>query len=203
VIGYVARGVARFLEQPQTAMQDMRASTPTLWTALCALTAATLVLVVIDLIYGPLAFPHSVEPGGKRSLPVFSIAGIELTRAMGYAATVWLVARILGARIRLAEAMWMTVAYAIALILFELLQMGSWLLLLATGLNLYGQAVIIGFGATLLVLVVAVRALLPQHDWLSCLFVAVAVFALGYFLPFFVIIVSGVFAVFERARDTG
>ena len=197
------RGVAHFFEQPQVAMRDMRAATPALSAALGALVAATLVTVVIDLVYGPLAFPHSVEPGGKRSLPVFTIAGIELTRALGYAGVVWLAARVVGARVRLAEAIWMTAAYAVALILFELLQMGSWLLLLATGLNLYGQVVLIGFGATILGLVVAIQALLPAQDWLSCLVVAAATFVLGYYVPYFVILVAGLFVVIDRGREAG
>lgn len=187
MIGYVARGVAQFLEHPQTAMQDMRAATPAFSTALTALVAATLVMVVIDLAYGPLAFPHTLLPGGKRSLPTFSIAAIELTRALGYASVVLLGVRLLRGTVTIAEAVWMTVAYAVALVLFEALQMASWLLFVATGLNLYGPAFLVGFGATILVLVAAIRALVPERDWLTCLLVAISAFVLGQFVPYLLI----------------
>ena len=79
---------------------------------------ATLVMVVIDLTYGPFAFPQTLEPGGKRDLHPFTLAAVEVTRILGFAAVIWIGVRyVLRAPVSLAEAIWMTLPYAVALVL--------------------------------------------------------------------------------------
>jgi len=204
MIAQTSRGIAAFVNAPEETLVAMREATPRAGTALMALVAATLVMVVIDLSYGPLAFPHTLEPGGKRSFPYMTLAVIDVVRALGIAATLWLGSRmVLRTRTTVAEAIWMAVPFAVALILFELLQVACWLLLLAARLNIYGPMVVIGFGAAFLVLVVSVRALSPDRDWLSVLPVAVAAFVLGYYFPYFVLPVAGLYLLTLRVRKRG
>lgn len=185
MIRMVSQGVGRFTEDPVGTLAQMRAATPSLRVGLMALAACTLCMVVIDLTYGPLAFPQSMQPGGKRAIPVFGVAAVELVRGLGVAATLWLCLRLLlKQRPTMAEAIWLTVPYALALVGFELVQASAWVLLLATGLNLYGPMFVIGFGATILVLTVSVRALAPDRDWLACLPSAAAAFFIGTFFPY-------------------
>lgn len=201
MIRLVAQGVARFTEEPVGTLAAMRAATPSLRIGLMALAACTLSMVVIDLVYGPIAFPHTLLPGGKRAIPSFAIAVVELVRILGVAATLWLGLRlVLGERASLTEAVWLTVPYALALVGFELLQAGSWFLGIATGLSLYGQMFLIGFGATILVLTVAVRALAPGRDWLACLPLALGAFFVGTFYPYVVLVAAAVFLVIDRNR---
>ena len=83
---------------------------------------ATLVMVVIDLTYGPFAFPQTLEPGGKRDLHPFTLAAVEVTRILGFAAVIWIGVRyVLRAPVSLAEAIWMTLPYAVALVLLLVL----------------------------------------------------------------------------------
>lgn len=199
MIRIVAQGVARFVEHPLDTLAGMRPATPPLNAALIALVAATLCMVVIDLVYGPLAFPESLEPGGKRSIHAFSIAAVEIIRIFGVAAMLWLGLRMfLGVHVRLTEALWLTVPYALALVGLELLQAGTWVLLLATGLNVYGPMFAIGFGGTLLVLTVSVRALAPERDWLACLPIAAIAFLFGTFVPNVALIGVAVVLVLDR-----
>jgi len=201
MIRQVAYGVARFTEAPVGTLAAMRAATPGIRIGLMALVACTLSMVVIDLVYGPIAFPHTLLPGGKRAIPPFSIALVELVRSFGVVATLWLGLRLfLDERVSLAEAVWLSVPYALALVGFELWQAGSWFLGVATGLSLYGQLFLIGFGATLLVLTVSVRALAPQRDWLACLPVALGAFFLGTFYPYVGLIAAAGFLVLDRIR---
>lgn len=201
MIALTARGVARFLLDPVGALVQMRSVTPDLQPAIMALSAATLVMVIIDLTYGPLAFPHSVLPGGKRDFAVATIALVELARAFATAAVILIGARVfLDEPVPVAEAIWMTVPFALALVGFELLQMGSWLLFRATGLNLYGSVFLLGFLATILVLVASVRVLALGKDWLTVLPVAVLAWALGYFLAPAVLIGSAIYLIVSKRR---
>ncbi len=191
MIALFSRAVAQFFDNPIGSFADMRHAAPHWSVAVHALIAATLVLVVIDMAYGPLAFPHSVEPGGKRAFGAFTVAFVELARIFAIAAMIWMGARlVLRSRATAAEALWLTLPYAIALIGFELAQLASWLLALGTGINYYGQVFLIGFCATLLILVLAVRTLAPDRDWLACLPVAILAFFAGYFLAPAVLIVA-------------
>ena len=191
MIRILSGAVARFTADPFGTLVDMRRTTPPLRVALMALLACTLVMVVIDLTYGPLAFPHTLEPGGKRAIPAPAIAGVEFIRCLGVAATIWLCLRLLLLEsVRLTEALWLTVPFALALVAFELLQAATWVFFLVSGLNIYGPMVLIGFGGTLLVLVVSVRALAPRRDWLACLPVAAGAYWLGTFMPYLVLPVA-------------
>lgn len=201
MIRMVASGIARFVEEPMGTLAAMRPVAPPFRVGIMALVACTLCMVVIDLIYGPFAYPNSLEPGGKRALPAFSIATVEIIRIFGVAATLWIGHRLLlGGGVRSAEVVWLTVPYAIALIGFELVQVGSWVLYLATGVNIYGPMVVIGFGAAFLVLTVSVRALAPDRDWLACLPIAVAAFAVGTFYPYVALMAAACFFLFDRVR---
>ncbi|MEM6608768.1 MAG: hypothetical protein AAF689_09315 [Pseudomonadota bacterium] len=178
----------------------MRANTPKLEAGILALVACSFLLVVIDLAYGPHAYPHSVEPGGKRDRSVMAITMVETLRAFGVASIVLLGSRhMLGGKVAVAEALWMTVPYALALIGFELLQMATWAFFLFSGLNFYGAFFIMGFVAAMLVLAISVRSLVPDCDWLSVLPVVALAFGLGtFFTP--VVLVSTALYLLVRWR---
>jgi hypothetical protein len=201
MISLVGSGVARFVADPVGSLMAMRQATPPLRASVMALVACMLCMVVIDFIWGPLAVPQSLEPGGKRSGSVFGVAAVEIVRIFGVAAVVWLGMRLwLGKGIGPAEACWMTVPYALALVGFEILQASAWLLFVATQLNLYGQTVVIGFGAAMLVMTVSVRALAPDRDWLSCLPVVICAVIFGTFFPLFALGVAACLLVLDRLR---
>lgn len=201
MIGVLFRGLTSFFDQPQLALATMRANTPAAKTSAFALIACMLVMVVIDMTYGPLAWPHSLEPGGKRDTTVFTIAGVETVRIFAVASLVWIGTRFgLRSDATGAEALWMTVPYAIALVLFEVLQMSTWLLLLATGMNIYGPMFLIGFGGISLVLILSVRTLAPDRDWLTCLPIAAVAFFAGTFLAPLVLLVAAGFLIWDTRK---
>lgn len=184
MIGILRGGVARFVDDPVGSLMEMRAETPRLRVTSMALVACMLCMVVLDFIWGPLAFPHSLEPGGKRAMPVFGVATVEVVRIFGVAAVVWLGMRLaLNRTVRFSEACWMTVPYALALVGFEVIQASTWLLYRLSTLDLYGPMFAIGFGAAILVLTVSVRSLAPERDWLTCLPLVAAAFFIGTFYP--------------------
>ena len=166
-----------------------------------ALTATTLIMVVIDLAYGPYAYPHSVLPGGKRDFPVHTLAYVELARAFAMASILLVGARhLLKSYISVAVAIWMTVPFALALVGFELVQMGSWLFAVFTGINLYGQFFIMGFLGAILVLVLSVRSLALGKDWLAVLPVAAGAFFLGYYFAPFVLVATACYLLLHKPR---
>lgn len=195
MISMSLRGISQFLEDPWAAMLRMRAATPTLQAACIALTAASLVMVIIDLIYGPIAWPQSIAPGGKRAGPWLGIGAVEVLRAFGIAAVVLIGLRHgLKVAISAAEAVWMTVPYAIALVLFELAQMAA-VMVRVFDVNPYGWVFLFGFTGCVLVLVISVRALAPERDWLAVLpLVALAYYA-GTFLTPIVLLAAAVYLV--------
>lgn len=199
MIALTFRGIAQFCNDPVGAMADMRAATPSLQACILALVACTLTMVVIDLAYGPYAFRHTVEPGGKRDISAFLYAAIEVARVFGVAAVIFLGARLMfSAPIRVTEALWMSVPFAMALVAFELIQMSTWVLLLATGMNIYGPMFIIGAIGVILVLILSVRTLVPDRDWLACLPIGVGAWFLGTILAPFVLIGTAFYLMLYR-----
>ncbi|MGB3689525.1 MAG: hypothetical protein WBA02_09505 [Jannaschia helgolandensis] len=173
--------IGGFLSDPVGALDGMRATTPPVRIAAMALVGTTLLMTIVDYTYGPLAFPHT--PQGKRQfgalfgamrdvITVFAMAGAGLLLGRWFARS----------RATAAEAIWLMVAYALALLLFELVQMGTWVFALATGIDTYGPFFFIGFSATLLVLVVVVRVLHRLDDWLTALLIAGGAFLVAYFV---------------------
>lgn len=188
-----SRAVAAFLRDPVGAARALPQHVPSFPQAAMALLAATLVMVVIDYIWGPRAFPHTLEPGGKRDGGIFDTAALEVTRIYGCAAMIYVGARLLGNPVPMRLAFWMTLPYALALVAFEGVQMGTWIFALATGIDLYGQFYMMGFLGSVLVLVVSLRGLLPERDWLGVLPLAVAVYVGGTFLAPIVLIGAGLY----------
>ncbi len=173
--------IGGFLSDPVGALEGMRATTPSVSIAAMALVAATLLMTIVDYTYGPLAFPHTLQ--GKRQfgalfgamrdvITVFAMAGAGLLLGRWFARS----------QATAVEAIWLMVAYALALLLFELVQMGTWVFALATGIDTYGPFFFIGFSATLLVLVVVVRVLHRLDDWLTALLIAGGAFVVAYFV---------------------
>lgn len=198
MIGISLRGISQFLLDPWGAMQDMRQLTPKLQTACLALIAASLVMVVIDLSYGPFAWPQSVEPGGKRSRPWLLIALVEILRAFGVASILLIgVRHLLRVPITVSDAVWMTVPYAIALVLFELAQMAA-VLVRVFGVNPYGWTFMFGFTGCILVLVISVRALAPARDWLSTLPVVGVAYWAGTFYTPIVLVITAIYLFVRR-----
>lgn len=181
MISMTANGIGRFLAQPMEALEDMRAATPGVHAALLAIISSILMMAVLDLTYGPLAFPQSVAPGGKRDAAVFALAFMEIARAFAVASLVLIgVRHILKSDITVAEALWMTVPFTLALLGLEVLQASTWLIFLATGLDVYGPMLTMGFIGVTLILAASIRTLAPERDWLSCLPVCLGAFVIGF-----------------------
>lgn len=201
MIAMTAQGIARFFLNPVEALARMRAVTPGLQAAILALSAATIIMVLIDLAYGPHAFPHSVQPGGKRDFAVYTLTYVELARAFAIASILLIGSRhIYKSYLSVAEAIWMTVPFAVALVGFELIQMGTWLFAIFSGIDLYGQFFIMGFLGAILVLVVSVRALASDKDWLAVLPLAAGSFLVAYYFAPFVLMVTAIYLIFHKQR---
>ncbi|MEM8822794.1 MAG: hypothetical protein AAGF30_04210 [Pseudomonadota bacterium] len=201
MIARIRHGIGHFFQDPLEALADMQANTPSTPVAASCLLLATLVLVLIDMIYGPLAFPQSLQPGGKRDMGAVVVAAVELSRIFAVAASLWIGGKhIMGQPITGATALWMTLPYAISLIGLELVQAASWLLFVLTSINVYGPMFTIGFGGTLLVLVISVRAIAPEKDWLACLPLAAIAFVAGHYLAPAVLVFAASMLILEKLR---
>jgi hypothetical protein len=191
MIDLLRTGLARFLADPLGALGEMRAATPSAPVAAAALLAATLVWTILDFLYAPMAFPHSFQPGGKREHGAAAFAAIAVARVYAFAAIVWMGARfLLRQPTTPAAAIWMTVPYALALIVAELLEMSAFVLALTVGVNVYMPFFFIGWCGALLVLIASVRALCPRSDWLAALPVGFAAVTVGHYFAPLVLLVA-------------
>ncbi|MGI3183954.1 hypothetical protein [Nioella aestuarii] len=194
-------GIAQFLQSPMAALERMRETAPGVQAGVLALCAATFVMVVIDFAYGPYAFPHTLEPGGKRDATVYFVAFVETARIFGVASIILIGTRhFLRAQVTVAEVLWMTVPYGLALIAFELVQLLAWLIVLGAGLNFYGQFFLLGFLGSCLILVASIRTLTPDRDWLAVLPLAAAAFVFGTFFAPIVLLGTAVYLAVRGAR---
>ncbi|MGB3407849.1 MAG: hypothetical protein WBA67_10180 [Jannaschia sp.] len=200
MIALLHHGFSRFLQDPVAALEEMRDAVPGTPVAASALLAATLVTVLLDFLYGPWAYPHSVIEGGKRADGALIGAAVDVARIYASAAIVWLGCRwLLKLDISGTLAMWMTVPFTIALLLFEVAQFAIVLLFRLTGLDLYGPTFLIGYCGALLVLIASVRVLNEKGDWLSALPVGFAAAVLGHYLPPIVLPVAAGYLIVRRS----
>jgi len=203
MIACTVQGIARFFNNPMDELAHMRAATPEREACLLALITAMLVMVVIDFAYGPYAFPHTLEPGGKRDTTVFAVATVEVLRIFGVASVILIGTRhFLNAPVTVNEALWMTVPYALGLVGLEIIQMSAWFVALAFGVNLYGQMFLIGFGGVSLVLIASVRTLVPDRDWLDVLPLSAVAFFVGTFFTPVVLLATAVYLLIRAGRKT-
>lgn len=201
MIKLTLNGIAQFLQSPMAALERMRETAPGAQAGVLALCAATFVMVVIDFAYGPYAFPHTLEPGGKRDATVYFVAFVETARIFGVASVILIGTRhILQARVTVAEVFWMTVPYGLALIGFELVQLGAWLFFMGTGFDFYGEFFVMGFLGVCLILVASVRTLAPNRDWLAVLPLSAAAFALGTFFAPVILMGTAVYLTVRAVR---
>lgn len=182
MIGMTIQGIGRFLNNPLDTMVDMRATAPSVLACTYVLLAATLVMVVVDFAYAPYAFPQSMLTDGSREFGIFAVAAVEIMRVFSVSAIILIGVRYgLKEHVSVADALWMTAPFAVALVVFELLQCASFLIALSTGLNLYALTAMVGFGGVMLVLAVSIRALAPDQDWLSALLIAICALVVGFY----------------------
>ncbi|KIT17889.1 hypothetical protein [Jannaschia aquimarina] len=183
-----------FFSGPLGALQAMHAETPRAVHAAMALVVAALIHVVLDYGFGPWAFPHTVEPGGKRADGPAIGAAVAVARIFSAAAILWMAGRLIyRLDISGAAAMWMTVPYGLAEIGLDLVELTVVIVYRLTSLDMYGSFFMMGYVAGILVMVVSVRVLYRFDDWLSALPVGMGAAILSYFLPPLVLPAAGVY----------
>ncbi|MEM7487880.1 MAG: hypothetical protein AAF390_02020 [Pseudomonadota bacterium] len=178
----------------------MRRSVPDAPVAASALLAATLAMAMLDYAYGSVIWPHSLAEGGKRASGPVVVAAIEVARIFATAAILWLGVRwAFRFPVSGAEAIWMTLPYAVALFVFELLQLATVIVAVITGVQLYGPFFMIGYVGTLLVLIASAKVLIHDRgDWLTALPLGMAAAIGGYYVPPIVLPVAALYLIARR-----
>ena len=184
MIGVLPRGSGRFLQAPIAATEEFRDAVLARAIAIMAPLTAVLTHIVINCAYGSYVWLGSFAAGGKRHAgPALGLV-TSLLGATALAFVLWGGLKLFDQEnISAALAIWMTVPYAVAEHGLDVIEPLTAMFFNFATVDLYGEIFTVAFIGQTLALVLAVKALRSDRDWLSCLPVGLCALLSAVFAP--------------------